>query len=99
MSLVAPNDECSSSSSTTSRSDSDSSDELQLGASTIAMLDGFLAQKAEEQRLFEQFEARALQLEAGYDDPDAVVGGNKSGITVEEFKTAFVEDWQLSQFW
>lgn len=98
--LVTPSEELpqASSSSSTPRSDSDSS-ELHLGASTIAMLDSFLAQKAEEQRLFEHFEAQALQLEGGSDDSDAAAGSNKSGITVDEFKTAFTEDWQLSQFW
>ena len=80
----------------TSRSESP---ELQLGASTLALLDSFLAEKDEERRLFEQFEAHALQLDEGFDVPDAATGVNKPGLTVDEFRKAFAEDWQLSQFW
>ncbi|KZP17500.1 hypothetical protein FIBSPDRAFT_920660 [Athelia psychrophila] len=94
--LINEHRDSSGSSSSTPRSDSP---ELQLGPSTIAMLDRFFAGKAEEQRLFEHFEAQALQLEGVYDDPDAAAGSIKSGISVDDFRTAFVEDWQLSQFW
>ncbi|KAF7971350.1 hypothetical protein HWV62_21370 [Athelia sp. TMB] len=80
----------------TSRSESP---ELQLGASTLALLNSFFAEKDEERRLFEQFEAHALQLNGSFDVPDAVTGVNKPGLTVDEFRKAFSEDWQLSQFW
>jgi hypothetical protein len=55
------------------------------------MLDSFLAEKAEEQRLFRVLEERG---ELDHSIPDG-----KSGISVDEFRIAFAEDWQLSQFW
>lgn len=70
-----------------------------LASSTIAMLDSFFAEKAEEERLFQELEERAL--EGGLDEmPDQGASGvKKRGISVDEFRNAFAEDWQLSQFW
>jgi hypothetical protein len=61
------------------------------------MLDSFLAEKAEEERLFRELEEQALQGELNHSARDLAVG--KGGISVDEFRTAFAEDWQLSQFW
>lgn len=73
---------------------------IYLASSTIAILDNFLKEKAEEQRLFRELEEKALQsnLDDTVPDPDPQVGG-KRGISVDEFRAAFAEDWQLSQFW
>jgi hypothetical protein len=59
------------------------------------MLDSFLAEKAEEERLFRELEEQGNQVHTARDP--AVEG--KRGINVDEFRTAFAEDWQLSQFW
>lgn len=78
------------------------SPEIHLTSSTITILDSFLKEKAEEQRLFHELEEKALQ--NNVDDTDALDGpdseaGAKRGISVDEFRIAFSEDWQLSQFW
>ena len=75
------------------------SPEIHLASSTIAMLDSFLAEKAEEERLFRELEEQALQGELDYAARDPAVEDGKRGISVDEFRTAFAEDWQLSQFW
>jgi len=62
------------------------------------MLDSFLAEKAEEERLFHELEGQTLQGEVDYSVHDLEVD-SKRGISVDEFRTAFAEDWQLSQFW
>jgi hypothetical protein len=59
------------------------------------MLDSFLAEKAEEERLFRELEEQALQGELDHSARDLT----GKGISVDEFRTAFAEDWQLSQFW
>jgi EEF1A lysine methyltransferase 1 len=62
------------------------------------MLDSFLAEKAEEERLFRELEGQTLQGEVDHSVRELEVDG-KRGISVDEFRTAFAEDWQLSQFW
>ena len=72
--------------------------ELHLASSTIALLDGFLKEKAEEQRLIRELEEKVLQ--GSFDDAILVPeASGKRCISVVEFRTAFAEDWQLSQFW
>lgn len=75
------------------------SPEIRLAPSTIAMLDSFLAEKAEEERLFRELERQALDGELEHNvNVEDVKQGNR-GISVDEFRAAFSEDWQLSQFW
>lgn len=73
------------------------SPEIHLESSTIAILDSFLEEKAEEQRLFLELEEKALH--GSLDDFISDSDGGKHGISVDEFRAAFAEDWQLSQFW
>lgn len=75
------------------------SPEIRLASSTIAMLDSFLAEKAEEERLFRELEEKALHGGLENAPRDLAHNDGKRGISVDEFKTAFAEDWQLSQFW
>jgi hypothetical protein len=62
------------------------------------MLDSFLAEKAEEERLFRELEGQTLQGGVDHSVRELDVDG-KRGISVDEFRTVFAEDWQLSQFW
>lgn len=73
-----------------------------LDSSTLALLDAFLLAKADEEQRFhdlaaEQAAARVagLALE-GIPVPDS---GEKPMLSVDEYRLAFGEDWQLSQFW
>jgi EEF1A lysine methyltransferase 1 len=75
------------------------SPEIHLASSTIAMLDSFLAEKAEEERLFRELEEQALQEGVNAAARDSSAEDGKRGLSVDEFRTAFAEDWQLSQFW
>lgn len=96
--LTIPPRSSSTASCATSPSSLSGSPEIHLASSTIVLLDSFLAEKAEEERLFRELEEQALQ--GGVNaarDPSAEDG--KRGISVDEFRTAFAEDWQLSQFW
>ncbi|KAJ6509114.1 putative N6-adenine methyltransferase-domain-containing protein [Mycena vulgaris] len=72
-----------------------------LDASTLALLDSFIASKTEEERRFnelaEQAAARVAGLALEFDDETA--DPEKPMITVDEYRFAFGEDWQLSQFW
>ncbi|TFK28367.1 hypothetical protein FA15DRAFT_58970 [Coprinopsis marcescibilis] len=84
-------------------------DQLALDPSTQALLDLFLANKADEERRFQELEQAArLQLEGiGLEDEDADedllmrlnAAAARPMVSVSEFKKAFSEDWQLSQFW
>jgi hypothetical protein len=77
-----------------------SSSPPKLDPSTLALLDSFLLSKAEEERRFtelsEQAAARvaSLALEMETDE-----GADKQMMSVDEYRLAFGEDWQLSQFW
>ena len=71
-----------------------------LDPNVLALLDTHFREKAEEERLFQEIAAeRAAAHIAGLalDDADAVE--DKPMISVAEFRLAFGEDWQLSQFW
>lgn len=72
-----------------------------LDPSTLALLDSHFSQKAEEERLFRELEAErvaahiaGLALEAYNHQLE-----EKPMVSVADFKLAFGEDWQLSQFW
>jgi hypothetical protein len=62
--------------------------ELRLDPSTLLLLDNFLAEKASAERFFHELEDQAFSETQ-----------EKKRISVDEFRTAFAEDWQLSQFW
>ncbi|KAG6910641.1 hypothetical protein DXG01_009151 [Tephrocybe rancida] len=76
-----------------------SSSPPQLASDTLALLDSFLSSKAEEEKRFqdlaEQAAARvaSLALNAHVEEPDPPM------MSVDEYRLAFGEDWQLSQFW
>lgn len=77
-----------------------SSPDVFLAANTIAMLDSFLTEKAAEQSLFRELEERALHEDNELDPSEgSSTSTGKRGLSVDEFRTAFAEDWQLSQFW
>lgn len=80
------------------------SDSPRLNANTLALLDSYLSEKAEEERLFNELAAdRAAAQVAGLaleSETDHLKGAkDKSMLSVAEFRLAFGEDWQLSQFW
>ncbi|KAJ7671857.1 hypothetical protein B0H17DRAFT_1335405 [Mycena rosella] len=56
-----------------------------LDPNTLALLDSFIASKTEEERRFNELAEQAA--------------ARKPMITVDEYRLAFGEDWQLSQFW
>lgn len=69
-----------------------------LDPNTLALLESFLSSKEEEERRFnelaEQAAARVAALALNMhveDDPPM--------MSVDEYRLAFGEDWQLSQFW
>ncbi|KAK7468307.1 Protein-lysine N-methyltransferase efm5 [Stygiomarasmius scandens] len=69
-----------------------------LDAGTLSILDQFLSAKAEEETLFNSLSEQAAALEVAglaLDDEKE----EKPMISVEEYRKAFGEDWQLSQFW
>lgn len=71
-----------------------------LNPATLALLDDFLSNKAEEERRFQRLIAdREARQVAGLQ-----MGGNTGAshgnmVSVDEYRLAFGEDWQLSQFW
>ena len=67
-----------------------------LHSSTVAILDSFLAEKAAEQSLFHELEEQVLH---DRDSSEPIGSTYKRSLSVDEFRTAFAEDWQLSQFW
>ncbi|KAF9446783.1 hypothetical protein P691DRAFT_761334 [Macrolepiota fuliginosa MF-IS2] len=72
-----------------------------LNPATLALLDDFLSSKAEEEQRFQQLMA---DREAGHvaglqADGSTGIRGEKDIMDVDEYRLAFSEDWQLSQFW
>ncbi|KAF5338225.1 hypothetical protein D9758_012860 [Tetrapyrgos nigripes] len=69
-----------------------------LDPGTLSILDQFLSDKAEEETLFNTLSQQATALDvAGLaleEDKD-----EKPMISVDQYRKAFGEDWQLSQFW
>jgi hypothetical protein len=78
-----------------------SSSPPKLDPNTIALLDSFLTSKAEEERRFNELAEQAaariagLALDAHTDEEEV----EKPMMSVDEYRLAFGEDWQLSQFW
>ncbi|KAH8822400.1 putative N6-adenine methyltransferase-domain-containing protein [Flagelloscypha sp. PMI_526] len=64
-----------------------------LDPSTLALLDSFLASKADEERRFNELQTTEDQ------DESEVSTSTTTALNVDEFRLAFGEDWQLSQFW
>ncbi|SCV69627.1 BQ2448_2647 [Microbotryum intermedium] len=84
----------------------------QLDPATLAILAGFLHEKDEADRQFQELSERvdkrrrAARTGGEVDDDaqgqgaDGVDGADKAPMmTVDEFRRLFGEDWQLSQFW
>ncbi|KAF8179117.1 putative N6-adenine methyltransferase-domain-containing protein [Pholiota molesta] len=73
----------------------------QLDPSTLALLDSHFRAKAEEERLFQEIAAeRAAGQIAGLAlEVDEAAKEEKPMVSVADFRLAFGEDWQLSQFW
>jgi hypothetical protein len=71
---------------------------LSLDPKTLALLDDFLSNKAEEERNFEQLKAenKLAHISNGDNNGPAL---EKPMMSVDEYRYAFREDWQLSQFW
>ena len=74
-----------------------------LDPSTLSILDSFLSARDQERTLFNQLAEQTvaihgLAIEASPEDvdDDEIV---KPMISVDEYRAAFGEDWQLSQFW
>jgi EEF1A lysine methyltransferase 1 len=93
-----------------SPSSSRSSSPIQLDASTQALLDLFLADKAAEEERFSKLEEEAqlrkrqfAQDDAaealGLAETDVLALMEKPMMSVKDFREVFREDWQLSQFW
>lgn len=69
-----------------------------LNPATLALLDDFLSSKAEEERRFQQLMAeRDMEGVTALQDTSAT--RDKAMMSVDEYRLAFGEDWQLSQFW
>lgn len=68
-----------------------------LDPSTLSALDSFLTNKADEEHRFQELEQQASERLASL----ASDGGeeDKPMMSVDEYRRAFGEDWQLSQFW
>ncbi|KAG5651765.1 hypothetical protein H0H81_007547 [Sphagnurus paluster] len=70
-----------------------------LASDTLALLESFLSSKAEEEKRFDDLAAQAaarvasLALNVHIEEPDPPM------MSVDEYRLAFGEDWQLSQFW
>ncbi|KAH9478288.1 EEF1A lysine methyltransferase 1 [Psilocybe cubensis] len=72
-----------------------------LDPSTLSLLDSFFSEKAEADRKFQELAAeRAAAQVAGLAlEEDIESDETKPMVSVSDFKLAFGEDWQLSQFW
>lgn len=78
-----------------------SSSPPRLDLNTLALLDTFLSHKAEEERRFNDLAEKAAAQVAGLALDPHTDGGEveKPMMSVDEYRLAFGEDWQLSQFW
>ncbi|KAJ7716227.1 putative N6-adenine methyltransferase-domain-containing protein [Mycena maculata] len=72
-----------------------------LDPSTLALLNSFIASKTEEERRFNQLAEEAAARVAGLalEFEEGSVEDTEPMMSVDEYRTAFSEDWQLSQFW
>ncbi|KAJ6459600.1 putative N6-adenine methyltransferase-domain-containing protein [Mycena sanguinolenta] len=73
-----------------------------LDPTTLALLNSFIASKTDEERRFnelaEEAAARVAGLSLETDDEDSTAD-EKPMMSVDEYRSVFSEDWQLSQFW
>lgn len=81
-----------------------SSSPPKLDPNTLALLDSFFSNKADEERRFNELAEQAAAHVAGLAldpdlDADAEAETLKPMMSVDEYRLAFGEDWQLSQFW
>ncbi|KAJ7223265.1 putative N6-adenine methyltransferase-domain-containing protein [Mycena pura] len=67
-----------------------------LDPSTLALLNDFITSKTEQENRFHEIAARVTGL--ALDDADDA-GDEEPIMSVDEYRDAFAEDWQLSQFW
>ena len=74
-----------------------------LDPNTLALLDAFFNEKADQERRFNEIASEnaaaqiaGLALEV---DDDCEKKEEKPMVSVADFRLAFGEDWQLSQFW
>ncbi|KAF7321572.1 hypothetical protein MKEN_00678200 [Mycena kentingensis (nom. inval.)] len=68
-------------------------DDLALDPNTLALLNDFIHTKTEQERLFNQLAESASARVAGDDSDEPPM------MSVDDYRAAFAEDWQLSQFW
>ncbi len=66
-----------------------------LDVDTLALLDSFLSARADEEQRFSELAASAKVAQMAEDDEDT----DRPMMSVDEYRLAFGEDWQLSQFW
>ena len=72
-----------------------------LDPNTLALLDAFLNEKADEERRFNEIasERAAAQIAGLALEVDDREKEENPMVSVADFRLAFGEDWQLSQFW
>ncbi|KAJ6569332.1 putative N6-adenine methyltransferase-domain-containing protein [Mycena capillaripes] len=68
-----------------------------LDPSTLALLNSFIASKTEEEQRFKELAEEAAARVAGLSLGDEAT--EKPMMSVDEYRSVFSEDWQLSQFW
>jgi hypothetical protein len=81
---------------------SDTSDSpLQLDPQTLAVLDSFISSRADQELRFSKLARQASVQVAGLDLDRKVDDEENTNVMmdVDDFRAAFGEDWQLSQFW
>ncbi|KAG6844591.1 hypothetical protein H0H87_005607 [Tephrocybe sp. NHM501043] len=76
-----------------------SSSPPKLASDTLALLDSFLSSKAEEEKRFNDLAEQAAARVAGLALKGHVEDADPPMMSVDEYRLAFGEDWQLSQFW
>ncbi|KAJ7250107.1 putative N6-adenine methyltransferase-domain-containing protein [Mycena haematopus] len=73
-----------------------------LDPSTLALLNSFIASKTDEERRFHELAEEAAARVAGLSlefDGEEPTASEKPMMSVDEYRSVFGEDWQLSQFW
>ncbi|KAJ3723861.1 putative N6-adenine methyltransferase-domain-containing protein [Lentinula raphanica] len=77
-----------------------------LDSSTLSILDSFLSSKLEEENFFNELSARApatalagLSIDDHSHEEEDDDKEPQRMLSVDEYRIAFGEDWQLSQFW
>ncbi|KAG6868542.1 hypothetical protein C0993_001430, partial [Termitomyces sp. T159_Od127] len=70
-----------------------------LSSDTLALLQEFLTSRAEEEKRFNDLAERAAARVASRDLDVDIEEPDPPMMSVDEYRLAFGEDWQLSQFW